>query len=228
MINEAARITWRVVGCRGASPNRERERRLLNEAPPRELPLTADGADPTVPNRLLAWTEVIVAVLMAVLALLLAVFMSEFIGAGGIETAEDYLHLTPDFFPRLTMALLAVVCVRYAFGAARDLSRSTVAHDREDTERLKRAGFMVIVAVCYALTITWLGFILATMLVAAITSFFLGLRNPLAFVPGVVVVPITIRFVFERLLFIALPRSEIELVAGIEDAVMSALVKILL
>lgn len=197
----------------------------MKGAPPRELPLTADRA---VPNRLVAWTEVVVAVLLTTLALLLAIFMSGLIGAGGIETAEDYLHLTPDFFPRVTMLLLAAVCARYAFGAAKDLAKSTVPHDREDVERLRRAGFMVVVAIGYALTITWLGFILATMLVALITSFFLGLRNPLAYVPAVVVVPIAIRFVFERLLFIALPRSEIDLVAGIEDAVIGALVKILL
>jgi len=64
--------------------------------------------------------------------------------------------------------------------------------------------------------------------VTAVTSYFLGLRRPLAYVPGVFVVPIAVRFIFERLLYIALPRSEIELVAAIEDAVIGVLVKILL
>jgi len=200
----------------------------LNEAPLNESPLAAERATDPAPIRLLAWTELVVAVLLTVAALVLAVFMSSLIGAGGIETAEDYLHLTPDFFPRLTMLLLAAVCARYALGAARGLARSTARHDDEYLGQLRRAGFMVIVALCYAASITWLGFILSTMLVTAVTSYFLGLRNPLAFLPGVVVVPIVIRFVFERLLLISLPRSEIEFVAGIEDAVMRLLVKILL
>ncbi len=199
------------------------------EEAPRNVspPATVDVGDP-VPDRLLAWTELIVAVLLTVSALAIAVFMTELIGSGGIETAEDYLHLTPDFFPRMTMLLLAAVCVRYAIGAARGLARSTASHDPEDLERFGRAGFMVVVAVCYALTISWLGFILATMIVAAVVSYFLGLRNPLAFVPGVLVVPIAIRFIFERYLYIALPRSEIEAVAAVEDAVIGVLVKVLL
>lgn len=200
----------------------------MEEAPRDVSPQATADADDPVPDRMLAWTELVVAVLLTVVALAMALFMSELIGSGGIETAEDYLHLTPDFFPRLTMLLLAGVCVRYAVGAARGLALATGSHDDEDLQRFGRAAFMVVVAVCYALSISWLGFILATMLVAAITSYFLGLRNPLAFVPGVLIVPVAIRFVFERLLYIALPRSEIDAVAAVEDAVIGVLVKILL
>lgn len=176
----------------------------------------------------MAWTELVIAVGLAAVALILAIFTSSLIGGGGIETAEDYLHLTPDFFPRLTMAVLAVVCARYAIGAARVLASSTNSDIAEDLEKLKRAGFMVGVAVGYAATVSWLGFILSTMLVGATVSRFLGLRKPWAYAPAVLIVPIAIRFVFERLLYIALPRSEIEFVAGIEDAVIGVLVKILL
>ena len=200
----------------------------MEQAPLNEPPPVLEGGEDAVPNRLMAWVEVVVAALLAVMGLGFAVFATDLVGAGGIEMAEDYLHLTPDFFPRLTMLLLAVVCVRYAVVAGRGLARSSGGHDREDLGRLMRAGFMVVVAILYATMISWLGFILATMLVAAVTSYFLGLRNPLAFVPGVIVVPIAIRFVFERLLYIALPRSEIEAVAAIEDAVIGLLVKLLL
>lgn len=200
----------------------------MEQAPLNEPLPGLEGGEDAVPNRLMAWLEVVVAVLLAAMGLGFAVFATDLIGAGGIETAEDYLHLTPDFFPRLTMLLLAVVCLRYAVGAGRALARASGGHDREDLDRLMRAGFMVVVAILYATMISWLGFILATMLVAAVTSYFLGLRNPLAFVPGVIVVPIAIRFVFERLLYIALPRSEIEAVGAIEDAVIGLLVKLLL
>lgn len=206
----------------------DRELRELNEAPLNEMPVAAESATDSAPIRLLAWTELVVAGSLTLAAFLLAVFMSSLIGAGGIETAEDYLHLTPDFFPRVTMLLLAAVSARYALGAARGLAKSTARHDAEYVGQLKRAGFMVIMAISYASAISWLGFILSTMLVAAVVSYFLGLRNPLAFIPGVFVVPILIRFVFERLLFIALPRSEIDFIAGIEDSVIRLLVKILL
>lgn len=200
----------------------------MNEAPPDQPQLVMDGIDDPVPNRVLAWTEVLVAALISAMAVLLAIFMPALIGAGGFETAEDYLHLTPDFFPRLTMVLLAAVSMRYLVGAVRDLARSTGRHDADDLRKLGRAGFMVVVALCYAAIISSLGFIAATMLVTVVVSYFLGLRNPLAFVPGVVIVPIAIRFIFERLLFIALPRSDIDSIAAIEDAVIGLLVKFLL
>jgi hypothetical protein len=209
-----------------AGPDKNRELTLLEQAPLNEPPLLREGGGDPVRSRLLAWAELVVAVLLAVTALIFAIFMPALIGSGGIEMARDYLHLTPDFFPRLTMVLLSAVCARYAVGAARGLARSTGRHDDEDLEKLKRAGFMVLVAVFYAATISWLGFILATMLVATVVSYFLGLRKPWSFVPCVIIGPIAIRFVFERWLYIALPRSEIEFVAVAEDAVIGFLVAI--
>ena len=190
--------------------------------------MAEDKSDTPAPSRLLARVEVAVAVLLTFGAGAIALFMPKLIGRGGIETARDFLTISPAFFPRLAMGLLAVICVRYAINAVRGLTKSNEAHTGEDLVRLKRAGFMVVVAVCYAGLMSWMGFILATMLMALIVSYFLGLRKPLAFVPGVILVPITIRFVFERLLYIALPRSEIEFVAAIEDAVIKFLVTVLL
>lgn len=190
--------------------------------------MAEDNSDTPAPSRLLARVEVAVAFLLVLGAGATAIFMPYLIGRGGIETARDFLTISPSFFPVLAMGLLAVVCVPYAINAVRGLAKSSEAHTGEDLVRLKRAGFMVVVAVSYAGSMTWLGFILATMLMALIVSYFLGLRKPLAFLPGVVLVPVTIRFVFERLLYIALPRSEIEFVAAIEDALIGFLVTVLL
>jgi hypothetical protein len=98
----------------------------------------------------------------------------------------------------------------------------------DELERFSRAAIVALIVLAYALTVTWLGFILATMIVAAVLSYFLGLRNPLAYIPGVLIIPILIRFIFERLLLIALPRSRIESVGHIEDQVIRFLVENLL
>ncbi len=190
--------------------------------------MAEDQSDTPAPSRLLARVEVAVAVLLTFGAGAIAIFMPNLIGRGGIESARDFLTISSSFFPRLTMGLLALICVGYAIQAARGLAKSSEAHTLEDLVRLKRAGFMVGIAVCYAGLMSWMGFILATMLMALIVSYFLGLRNPLTYLPTVVVAPIAIRFVFERLLYIALPRSEIEFVAAIEDAVIKFLVTALL
>ncbi len=190
--------------------------------------MAEDKTDTPAPSRLLARVEVAVAVLLTLGAGAIAIFMPRLIGRGGIETARDFLTISPAFFPALAMGLLTVVCVPYAINAVRGLAKSNEAHTGEDLVRLKRAGFMVVIAICYAASMSWMGFILATMLMALIVSYFLGLRKPLAFLPGVIMVPIIIRFVFERLLYIALPRSEIEFVAAIEDALIRFLVTVLL
>ncbi len=190
--------------------------------------MAEDQSDTPAPSRFLARVEVAVAVLLTLGAGAIALFMPQLIGRGGIETARDFLTISPAFFPALAMGLMAVVCVPYTINAIRGLARSNEAQTGEDLVRLKRAGFMTVVAISYAATITWMGFILSTMLMALVVSYFLGLRKPAAFLPGVILVPITVRFVFERLLFIALPRSEIEFVAVIEDAVIKFLVTVLL
>ncbi len=190
--------------------------------------MAEDQSNTPAPSRLLARVEVAVAVLLTLGAAAIALFMPQLIGRGGIETARDFLTISPAFFPGLAMGLLAMVCVPYAIQSVRRLAKSNEAQTGEDLVRLKRAGFMTVVAICYAASINWLGFILATMLMALVVSYFLGLRKPLTYLPGVILVPITVRFVFERLLFIALPRSEIEFVAAIEDALIKFLVTVLL
>jgi len=199
----------------------------LEQAPHQDSPLATEGADDSVPNRLMAQTELVVAVFLTGAAAGLVLFMPELIGSGGIETGRDFLTFTPAFFPRLTMGLLALVSLRYVAEAWRTHADSTGNHTAEELERLKRAGFMIVIAVFYAGFITWMGFILSTMLVTLVVSYFLGLRNPLAFLPGVIAVPIVIRLFFERWLYIALPRSEIEFVAAIEDAVILFLVTVI-
>lgn len=193
--------------------------------PQQDSPAGTEGG--LASSRLLARAEVAAASLLFLGAVGLIVFMPALIGSGGIETGRDFLTFTPAFFPRLTMGLLAIVSLRYVAEAWRGQALATGNHTAEDLDRLKRAGFMVLIAVFYAGFITWMGFILSTMLVTAAVSYFLGLRNPLTFLPGVVVVPVVIRLFFERWLYIALPRSEIELVAGIEDAVILFLVAVI-
>lgn len=200
----------------------------MEQASLHESPLATEGDGEKPPSLFMARAELAIACILTATGAALTIFMSSLIGGGGIETAEDYLHLTPDFFPRLTMGILTLVGGWYAYGAYRTLATTGEGGAAEDATKLKRAGFMVVVAICYAATVSWLGFILSTMIVASVVSYFLGLRKPWTFVPATLVVPIAIRFVFERVLYIALPRSEIEFVAAIEDSVIGALVKLLL
>ena len=175
---------------------------------------------------LMARVDVAVAAIVALSAATLTVAMPMLIASGGIEPGRDYVTLSPVLIPRLAFGCLTILAI-FALISAVQTVRSGIGRPRADeVGRLERAGVAALIALGYAATVTWLGYILATMLMTVVMAYYLGLRNPLMFIPGVVVIPVAIRFVFERLLLISLPRSSIESVGLVEDAVMRFLVRI--
>jgi hypothetical protein len=183
-------------------------------------PAAADVDAAVAFSPLMARIDVVVAALLALIAATLTVAMPALIASGGIDTERDFATLSPALIPRLafgTLTVLAGVATIQAIGAVRrGLGRPRL----DELRGMQRAGIAALIAIAYAATMTWLGYILSTMLMTAAMAYFLGLRNPLAFIPGVLVIPVLIRFVFERLLLISLPRSSIESVGLVEDAVM--------
>jgi hypothetical protein len=175
---------------------------------------------------LLARADVAVAAIIALIAATLAVAMPMLIASGGIDTERDFATLSPALIPRLAFGCLTVLAIVALIPAVQTM-RSGLGQPRPDElSRMQRAGIATVIAIGYALSVTTLGYILATMLMTAAMAWYLGLRNPFAFIPGVIVIPILIRFVFERLLLISLPRSSIESIGLVEDAVLRFLVHI--
>lgn len=177
---------------------------------------------------LLARLDVIVTALICIAAGLLSIMMPRLVESGGIEIGRSYATMSASLIPRTIFGALAVVAAVATIAAFNRLRRSDTTNPGDELERFGRAAIVALIILAYALTVTWLGFILATMIVAVVLSYFLGLRNPLAFIPGVVIVPVLIRFIFERLLLISLPRSRIESIGQIEDQLMRFLVDTLL
>lgn len=176
----------------------------------------------------LARLDVIVPALICIAAALLSITMPHFVESGGIDIGRSYATMSASLIPRVIFGVLAVVAAIATVAAINRFRSIETASPGDEFDRFSRAAFVALVILAYALTVTWLGFILSTMIVAAVISYFLGLRNPFAYIPGVLIVPIVIRFVFERLLFISLPRSRIESIGHIEDQVIRFLVETLL
>jgi len=177
---------------------------------------------------LLARLDVIVTALICLAAAALAIMMPQLVESGGIDIGRSYATMAASLIPRLIFGILAIVAAIATIAAVSRHRHVETVSPGDELDRFSRAAFVALIILFYALTVTWLGFILATMIVAAVISYFLGLRNPLAYIPGVLIIPILIRFVFERLLLISLPRSRIESVGHIEDQVIRFLVETLL
>jgi len=189
-------------------------------------PADVDIAAAVALSPLLARADVAAAAIVALIAATLTVAMPMLIASGGIDTERDFATLSPALIPRLAFGCLTVLAIVALIPAVQTL-RSGVSQPRADEfGRLQRAGIATVIAIAYASSVTTLGYTLATMLMTAAMAYYLGLRNPFAFIPGVIVIPILIRFVFERLLLISLPRSSIEAIGLVEDAVIRFLVHI--
>jgi Tripartite tricarboxylate transporter TctB family len=190
---------------------------------------SAEAVEKTIAlTPLMARLDVVVAAIVALLAATITVVMPSLIASGGIDTERDFATLSAALIPRIAYGILTLLAVIVMISAIQTV-RSGVGRPREnELAGLRRAGIAAIIAVAYAASLTWLGYILATMLMTAAMAFYLGLRNPLTFIPGVIIIPVAIRFVFERLLLISLPRSSIESVGFVEDAVLRFLAHIFL
>ena len=190
--------------------------------------MAAEEEASTPQSAIMCRLEVILAALLTCCAAGLAIFMPSLIASGGIESSQNFITLSPIFFPRLAFGILAFICLGYAVISVRQLRPGSSSFGTEEKDHYTRAGFMMVVAVFYAFLVAWLGFIPSTMVMTAVVAVFLGITSPMALLPGTIFIPIAIRFIFERLLLIALPRSEIEFIAIMEDSLMKFLSSIFL
>ncbi len=165
--------------------------------------------------------ETCLAAAMVLAAALLCAFMPHFVASGGITSAQDFVTLSPVFFPRLAFAVLTALCAVYLF----DVRRRARASRPEALEatRFRRGGVMILIIAAYSVLVSTLGYGLTTLVMAGVVIRYLGVRQLRLLVPCAVAMPIVVRFVFERLLLISLPRSDFESIARVEDAIMKFL-----
>jgi hypothetical protein len=150
--------------------------------------------------------------------------MPRLIAQGGIPAAQtDFLTLSPIFFPRLTFALLAFLGLTYFIGNVRLLPVAIGGRIFKEAGIIPRVLALYAIAVLYPILLPWLGFIIPTILLMGGMVVFLGIRVWWHAATFALVTPVTIRFVFERLLAISLPRAEYEWLGDAEEALMRIL-----
>ncbi len=190
--------------------------------------MSSDEESTNAPSPMILRLEIYLAAAMALASAGLSVFMPYLIASGGITSAQDFLTLSPVFFPRLAFAVLAVLCLLYLLDAWRKGRYIRYAVDTGETTRILRGAKMIVIIAAYSIFVAILGYGLSTLLMAAAIIFYLGIRQIWVIAPVAVLMPIVVRFVFERLLLISLPRSDFEAIAVVEDAIMKFLSSVFL
>ena len=185
--------------------------------------MSSDNESTNAPSPMMLRLEIYLAAAMMLLSVGLVLFMPYLIATGGITSAQDFLRLTPVFFPRLAFAVLAALCAFYLLDAWRRARYVRAAIDPDEMERFLRGAKMIVVIAAYSLLVSALGYGLSTLLMAGAVIWYLGIRQIWIVASVSVLMPIIVRFVFERLLLISLPRSDYEAIAVVEDAIMKFL-----
>ena len=185
--------------------------------------MASDNEPANAPSPTMLRLEICLAAAMMLLSVGFAVFMPYLIATGGISAAQDFLRLTPVFFPRLAFSVLAALCAFYLVDAWRRARHVHSAADPGEAERFLRGVKMIVIIAAYSIFVAILGYGLSTLLMAGVVIWYLGIRQIWIVASVSIVMPIVVRFIFERLLLISLPRSDYEAIAVVEDAIMKFL-----
>lgn len=182
------------------------------------------ASESELPSRVLALVAIAVGVLITVVSALLYFIMPDLILKGGMPSAQaDFLTLSPIFFPRLTFILLGVLGATYLVSSIRKLPLATGRGEVREEGASSRVVFMYSIAVAYPFILPWFGYGLTSVLLMGVMTYFLGTRVWWQVIGFAVLVPVTIRFIFERLLSIAMPNSYFIEIDAVEEAIMRTL-----
>jgi hypothetical protein len=96
----------------------------------------------------------------------------------------------------------------------------------EESGTLQRVLTLYSIALIYPFLLPSLGYVVSTIFLMGGMTLYLGTRIWWQVLSFAVLTPITIRFVFERLLSISLPRSDFDFIANTEEGLMQVLVSI--
>lgn len=172
--------------------------------------------------------ELSLAIIIALASGYIVVMMPSLVQEGGIQEAQDFLRLTPVFFPRLSFGLTCVISILLAVRIIKTLRGKQALVPTLDRQKFVGVLTMSALLVLYGLMLPFLGYGFATLLAVAATTYFLGMRSWPRLVAFSLVAPVVTRFIFERLLAISLPLSPYEPLAVFEQDVMRLLANIFL
>lgn len=167
--------------------------------------------------------ELCLAIIIALASAYIVVMMPTLVHEGGIQEAQDFLRLSPVFFPRLSFGLTGLISVILAVRLLKALPGRPATVSVFDRQKFLGVMTMSALVVVYALMLPFLGYGFATLLAVAVTTYFLGMRSWPQLLAFSLVAPIVTRLIFERLLAISLPLSPYEPLAAFEQNVMRVL-----
>jgi len=175
------------------------------------------------PSRAAVILEIGIGVVFTAAAGYIALTMSSLVHQGGMVEAQDFLHLSPVFFPQLSFALTCLVSAIFLVQTA--LRFPAAGHVKAGGAKANywNVTLMCVLVIMYGLLLPLLGFGFATLIALMATSYVLGTRSLWKLAAFGIVTPVIIRLIFERVLYISLPSSSIGFLIHLEQGLMQFL-----
>ena len=146
-------------------------------------------------------------------ALLLALAAWFYRLAGEIQYAHQGGNLGPDFWPRMVLAAMMVICAVQGgrlllFGQVRDgpLIGTELEEDEAPRSNLL-LGAGVVLTIAYGASLTILGFLIATVLFMALFMYVGRYRGHLAIWASSLIGTVLLVLVFQKIVYVSLPRG---------------------
>lgn len=163
-------------------------------------------------------SEIAASILIITIGACFALFMPHMIAKGGMIQAQDFIRLSPIFFPRLSFAVLSILGILYFI----QIFKSNSEQKTEKTlpkEIVQNVLIIFLFVTIYTFILPYLGYGIASVIMIFSLSYRLGNRIWWQLFLLSFFIPLTIRIIFERVLFIYLPRSHYETLGIWEDKI---------
>ena len=163
-------------------------------------------------------SEIAVSILIITLGASFAIFMPNMIAKGGMVQAQDFIRLSPIFFPRISFGVLSILGIVYLI----QILKAPNQQQPEGTlpkDIVQNVLIIFVFVTIYTFLLPYLGYGIASVIMIFSLSYRLGNRIWWQLVLLSFFIPLSIRIIFERVLFIYLPRSHYEILGIWEDKI---------
>jgi hypothetical protein len=163
-------------------------------------------------------SEIAASILIITIGACFALFMPHMIAKGGMVQAQDFIRLSPIFFPRITFAVLSILGIVYLIQILKIKNEEQI-EETLSKEIVQNVSIIFLFVTIYTFILPYLGYGIASIIMIFSLSYRLGNRIWWQLVLLSFFIPLTIRIIFERVLFIYLPRSHFEILGAWEDKI---------
>ena len=170
-----------------------------------------------------ALLEATVGAVIMIVCTALAIAMPNLVAEGGVIEAQDFIRVSPIFFPRLAFALTGLTALLFFIRTVQSFPPPSDVKEASQTRAHLNVLFVFGVVLVYAYLLVWFGYGFATLVAVGVMTYFLGNRVWWQISLFALLSPIVTRFIFERVFSISLPRPEIDSMAALEEALMQML-----